>query len=257
MKAVILAGGRGRRLDDLSQTRNKSLVEVMGKPLIEYSLDCAAATNVDEIVVVVGYRAEEIINSYGIWHRKKRLRYVIQREQEGLVHAVQCAAEALDGHDFVLLLADEILINARHQALLDEFARGNCFAICGVLPVEDGQLIRKTYTIVQDKEGTIYRLIEKPRRPINSIMGTGNCVFKNDILKYVEFTPIHHERQEKELPDLIQCSIDDGHIIKSFVICSKYVNVNTKEDLLLAERYLAASRQAVAEAAPPVGDPRQ
>ena len=238
MKALILAGGRGSRLDDLSARKNKCMIPVKGRPAIEYSLDCALKAGIEEIVLVVGYRAEEIINAYGNHYKNKRLRYALQWEQTGLVNAMACAREALDGSDFMLMLGDEILINPRHREMLDEFGKGDAFALCGILHVEDRDLIKRTYTLMHSNENVVYRLIEKPRNPLNNLMGTGNCVFKNGILDYIEVTPIHHERKEKELPDLIQCAIDDGKTVKSFLICDRYTNINSREDIVTAERLL-------------------
>jgi len=237
MKGLILAGGRGKRLDELSINKNKCMIEVNGKPMIEYSLNYASETDVDEIIVVVGHRAEEIINTYGNKYKDKRLRYVIQWEQKGLVHAIECARDAIVGDDFMLLLGDEILVNPKHQYMLDEFRKGDVFALCGVLWVDDKDLIKRTYTLIHDSNNIIYRLVEKPRNPLNNFMGTGDCVFKNNIFDYIEVTPIHHERKEKELPDLIQCAIDDGKIIKSFIICDNYVNINSKDDIIFAEGF--------------------
>ncbi len=249
MKALILAGGRGTRLNGLSEGSNKCMYRISDRPVIEYSLDNAAALDVDEIVVVVGYRADEIINTYGNRYNGKRLRYAIQWEQKGLVHAVQCSASALEGHDFVLFLGDEILINPCHQAMLDEFKKGEVFALCGVLRVEDREQIKRTYAIISDENGVIYRLIEKPQRQPNNIMGTGDCVFKNELLDYIEMTPIHHVRKQKELPDLIQCTIDDGKLVRSFNICDKYTNINTIDDIETAEGFFACSEKRVKERA--------
>lgn len=231
MKALILAGGRGKRLDELSKNMNKCMIDVHGRPVIEYSLDNAASTDVDEILLVVGYRAEEIINHYGISYKGKRLRYVLQWEQKGLVHAMECAAEALAGDDFMLLLGDEIMLNPRHAELVASYKTSNVFAVCGILPVENRELIRRTYTLIQDENRVIHRLVEKPRKPFNNLMGTGDCVFSNRILEYISVTPIHHERQEKELPDLIQSAIDDGNTVKSFIICDGYGNINSIDDI--------------------------
>ncbi len=238
MKALILAGGRGKRLDELSKNKNKCMIEVHGRPVIEYSLDNAASTDVDEILLVVGYRAEEIINNYGISYKGKRLRYVLQWEQKGLVHAMECASEALAGDDFMLLLGDEIMLNPRHAELITSYKSSNAFAVCGVLQVEDCELIRRTYTLIQDENRVIHRLVEKPRKPFNNLMGTGDCVFNNRILDYISVTPIHHERQERELPDLIQCAIDDGMRVVSFDVCDRYANINSCDDIVFSEANL-------------------
>jgi len=236
MKALILAGGRGKRLDERSIETNKCMIPIKGQPVIEYSLNCATHTaGIDDIIIVVGYRAEEIINTYGTRYKNKKIKYVIQWERKGLVHAIECAKEAIDGEDFMLLLGDEVLVNPRHQAMLDEFQKNDFFIICGVLTVEDQDLIKRTYTLIHDANHTIYRLVEKPRHPFNKFMGTGDCVFRNSIFNYIDLTPIHHERQEKELPDLIQCAIDDGKTVKSFIICDRYSNINSEDDIQRAE----------------------
>src|SRR3954463_10196452 len=110
MKALILAGGRGKRLESHSADRNKCMLEFAGKPLIEHSLMSAFSISPNEIVIVVGYLAEQIINHYGTSYRGVRIRYAIQNEQRGLVHAIQCSSPFLGSSAFMLLLADEILL---------------------------------------------------------------------------------------------------------------------------------------------------
>lgn len=57
-----------------------------------------------------------------------------------------------------------------------------------------------------------YRPIEKPRKPSSPIMGTGNCVIANSLFDCLERPPINPQRGEKELPDLIQCAVDDDRV---------------------------------------------
>lgn len=231
MKALILAGGRGKRLGNITDSLNKCMLELSGKPVLEYNLDRAAELNIDEIILVVGHRAEEIINRYGINYKGKRIRYVIQWEQKGLVHAIECAKDAIDKDTFFLLLGDEVLVNSRHKEMLATFVNEDVFAICGVTFQKNKEKIRRTYTVLTDGDKRIYRLIEKPQSVLNNWQGTGHCVFKSDILSYIERTPVHPERGERELPDLIQCAIDDGWLVKIFNICDEYININTEEDL--------------------------
>jgi len=238
LKAVILAGGRGKRVNEISDSTNKCLFEVAGKSVIQYSLDNILETEIDEVIIVVGYFAEEIINHYGNRYKNLRIKYVIQLPQMGLVHALECAQKTLDGDDFLLMLGDEITINSKHQDMIDEFYKERALGICGVIKTDDKNNIRKTYSLIHDENNIIFRLIEKPRNPINNIMGTGNCVFKNELIEYIKFTPIHHERKEKEFPDLIQCAIDDGCLVKLFYLCSDYVNINSLNDLKIADKLI-------------------
>jgi dTDP-glucose pyrophosphorylase len=214
------------------------MIQVRGKHLIEYNLDCAIDVGVDDIVLVVGYKAETVINFLGNNYKGKAIKYVIQSEQKGLVHAIECAQKAINGADFFLMLGDEMLFNPRHQTMIAQFDNNkDIFGMCGIVEVADRNQIKKTYTLIQGPKNDIYRLIEKPRHPLNEFQGTGHCVFRNQIYDYIKYTPIHHERNEKELPDLIQCAIDDAKNIKAFIICDKYTNVNTHEDIQLAEDF--------------------
>lgn len=231
MKALILAGGRGKRLGQFSENQNKCMMRIAGKPLIEYSLDCAAKAGVEEIVVVVGYKAEEIINAYGNEYKQKTLRYVIQQEQRGLVHAIECSKDVIGDSDFMMMLGDEVLVNPKHGGMVKKYRDEGLFGVCGVVEVEDKSLISRTYAIIQSDDHRIFRLIEKPRNPQNNWMGMGNCIFKNEIFSYIEQSPINQKRGEKELPDLIQCAIDDGRIVKSFNLCDRYINVNSPVEL--------------------------
>jgi len=148
-------------------------------------------------------------------------------------------SKALNGDDFILLLADEIMIHPNPQQMIDTFNNENLFVLCGVTRVENRSQISKTYSVISNEaDNRIYRLIEKPRNPFNDIMGTGNCIFKNEIFDYVPYTPTNYMRKEKELPDLIQCTIDDGKPVKLFFINAEYVNINTPEDIAIAEKSL-------------------
>lgn len=231
LKALILAGGRGRRLASKSQSMNKCLLELNRRPVIENSLNYAVECNVDEIVIVVGYMAEMIINLYGINYKDKRVNYVIQDETHGLVHAIECARDAIDGADIFLMLGDEILVGPQHAKMIEKFRKEHLFALCGVMVQSVPEKISRTYSVIQDDKDTIFRLIEKPKHSMNNLQGTGNCLFQNEIYKYIEQTPINQQRGEKELPDLIQCAIDDGRPVKSFIICDWYTNINSEEDL--------------------------
>ena len=216
MKGLILAAGRGSRLREQTEEHSKCMLPMFGKPLIQYSLENAVRAGATEVVIVVAYRAEEIINRFGIEFQGVRLQYVFQDEPQGLVHALECSRETIGNEEFMLFLADEI---------------------------------RKTYAVIEDdRDQRIYRLIEKPRNPPNEIRGTGNCIFRAEIFDFVPLTPINQNRSERELPDLIQCAVDDGLPVKSFDIGDGYVNINTPEDIAIAEQENASRFLAPEEA---------
>ncbi len=235
MKALILAGGKGTRLKDQPDAPPKPLLKVGGKRLMDFSLQNAVSAGVTEIIVVVSYVTEEVINHYGSQYRGVPITYKIQNDPRGLVHAVECAAGAIGSSDFILMLADEVFLTFSVTPLVERFHDEQLFAVLGVVEVDDRHRISKTYSILADSAtGRIHRLIEKPRRPHDHVMGTGNCVLSNGILSYIDVTPVNQARGEKELPDLIQCAVDDGQPVKMHIISDRYINVNSMEDFRAA-----------------------
>jgi len=238
MKAVILAGGRGSRLNEFTKDKNKSMLTLLGKPLIEYNLEHALQAGVKEIIIVIGYKKEEIIAYVGSNFRGIKVVYVEQKEQKGLVHAIETASKAIGDADFFLMLGDEFLVDANIKGMVARFRKNDCYILCGVVPEPDKSSIAKTYSVMGNEQGRIFRFIEKPRFPINNIKGTGHCIIKNELLHYIPKTPINMIRQEKEMVDLFQLAIDEGKKVETLLITKSYVNVNTQEDLQLAQELI-------------------
>ena len=238
MKALILAGGRGSRLNKLTEDKNKSMLKLFEKPLIEYNLNHAVMLKVKEIIIVVGYKKEEIIRHIGKEYRGIKVSYVVQPKPRGVVNAIECARESLGSDDFVLMLADEIVPEARLKEMHSQFIKKNLFVLCGVVFENDKSSISKTYAAMVNEMGRVFRLIEKPRFPINKIKGTGHCFLKNEMLDYIERTPINANRGERELVDWIQCAVDEGKNVFVYKISEGYVNINTEDDFNLAKKLL-------------------
>ncbi len=246
MKALILAGGRGSRLKEITKEKNKSMISLFEKLLIEYNLDHAVEAEVSEIVIVIGYEGEKIKKEVGKEYKGIPIKYAIQKEQRGLVNAIECSKEVIGTSDFILMLADEIIPKADINGMIKRFKEEKLFALCGIVYEEDKSSIGKTYSAMINEEGRIFRLIEKPKVAINKIKGTGHCVLRNEIFDYIERTPINANRGEKELVDLIQVSIDDGKRVYIHKISEGgYVNVNTKEDYNLAKELIQKNNPRV------------
>ena len=82
MQAVILAAGKGLRLRPFTEHHPKPLIPVAGKALIEYTLE-SLPDSISEIIIVVGYLANQIKDHLGDeWHGKP-IKYVVQETLQG------------------------------------------------------------------------------------------------------------------------------------------------------------------------------
>src|SRR3990167_6634769 len=94
MQAVILAAGRGTRMRELTESTPKALLEVAGRPLLEYAFD-ALPEAVDEVILVVEYLGGSIHDRFGPDYFGKRLLYVEMEELHGTAAALWMAKDIL------------------------------------------------------------------------------------------------------------------------------------------------------------------
>ncbi len=117
MQAVILAAGRGSRMGALTESTPKPLLPLAGKRLIERTIESLPEA-VREVIVVVNYRAEDIIAALGEERSGKKIRYVRQAERLGTGHAVHAAREHL-GDRFLVLMSDDVYSRADMERSLE------------------------------------------------------------------------------------------------------------------------------------------
>jgi choline kinase len=79
MQAIILAAGQGTRLRPLTDSCPKCLVEVRGKPILQYQLESLSEAGVRECIIVVGHRATQVRNAFGTRFRDLSIKYVENR----------------------------------------------------------------------------------------------------------------------------------------------------------------------------------
>jgi len=109
MKALILAGGRGKRLRPLTDKIPKSLITVNKKPLIRYTINYLKKFGIDDITICSGYKSKQI-ESY----LKKNnnfncdIRYSIEKEPLGTAGAIKKAINDITDKSFIVINGDVI-----------------------------------------------------------------------------------------------------------------------------------------------------
>lgn len=76
MQAIILAAGMGSRLKEHTKDIPKAMIKIHDKPLIFHALDCLSKNNIDEVIIVVGYKKDIIIDAIGDVYNGMKIRYV-------------------------------------------------------------------------------------------------------------------------------------------------------------------------------------
>jgi NDP-sugar pyrophosphorylase family protein len=130
MKAVILAGGYGKRLRPLTDEKPKPMIEVLNIPIIEWQVKWLSKCGIKEFVVCVGYMKEQIIDHIGSGSRLGvKVGYAVEEEPLGTGGALSNAASLLAGQDSFFMLNGDVLTEqaTAHQRQQLAFA-GACSA---------------------------------------------------------------------------------------------------------------------------------
>jgi len=153
--AVVLAAGKGTRMEsDLP----KVLMECCGQPLIQYVLDALRKAGVDQFLVVVGYRSDDVRRALA---GQTDIAFVEQTEQLGTGHAVAVCRESLVRHQGPVLVVtgdSPMTQSSSIEALLQLYNSDHPACILGTLIKEDPTGLGR---IVRDDEGNFLGIVEE------------------------------------------------------------------------------------------------
>ncbi len=228
---VILAAGEGVRMVPLSAERPKPLLPVLGRPVIVHQLASMREVGIDEAIVVVGKGATEIRSRLGDGTAHGvRIRYAEQEEPQGIAHAVSVVEPLVGDRPLLLMLGDVFFSAPRFGELLAMRERGFA-AVLAAKDEEDPAAIQRNFAIVLAADGSVKRVIEKPRHPPTRLKGCGVYLFEPVFFDAIRRTPRSVLRDEYELTDAIQVFIDDGQRVGVAEVVERDVNLTYPRDL--------------------------
>lgn len=245
--AVVMAAGKGTRMaSDLP----KALVEVAGRPMIEYVLDALDEAGVERTIVVVGYRADDVRAALA---GRAGLATVEQTEQLGTGHAVMVCRQRLAEHDgpVFVIAGDNPLIqsdsvarlfqeydagqttgrNGRVSCVLGTVRRDDPFGLGRVIRDENGEFA----AIVEEKDATDQqRLVTE----VNMSYYVFDCRDLLDSLDSLRCENAQGEYYITDVPGLMKAAGGEVRALEVLKPCEA-LGVNTVEDLAAVEAAMA------------------
>lgn len=232
LTGVILAAGKGRRIQPFSDETPKPLLPVLDRPLILWQIEAMRSLGIHDVVVVIGHLGHHVVRALGDGSgHGVRLRYVEQEHTLGIAHAVAQLEPHVD-QPFLLFLGDIFFETAGLEGMVELFARHDVDAVLAVKLEDDREALRRNFTVAQDADGFVRRVVEKPRFPRTSLKGCGLYLFDVTIFDAVRRTPRTALRDEYELTESIQIFIDDGYGVQAAPVVQSDLNLSEPADLL-------------------------
>ncbi|MEA2449648.1 MAG: mannose-phosphate guanylyltransferase [Thermoleophilaceae bacterium] len=183
MQALVLAGGEGTRLRPLTLTTPKPVMPLAGRPFLSFMLDWLARHGVDEVLLSLGYRADDVARVLGDIHHGMRLRYVIEDEPLGTAGPLRLAADEglIDGR--VLVLNGDCLTDLDLTAMMARHDETGAAGTIALVPVED----TSSYGVVPTKEsGEVEAFLEKQPGPApTNLINAGTYVLEKSVIDLI------------------------------------------------------------------------
>ncbi|VVB89712.1 Bifunctional protein GlmU [uncultured archaeon] len=226
MKAVILAAGEGLRCRPLTLTRSKVMIPVANKPLIEHIINAVAENGVKEIILVIGYKKERIMDYFGNGiDFGVKINYAFQDAQLGTAHAVKKVRGYVDT-DFLVLNGDNLV----DAGTIADLLAGRSGTVT-LLAVEREQTTG--YGVVISENGRVKKILEKPKEVVSHLVNAGVYMFSQEIFDEIDKTPLS-ETGEYAITDTIQAMIQRGDIVSMVKTKSMWIDAVHSWDFLKA-----------------------
>lgn len=238
IKGVVLAAGRGMRMRQITRNVPKPLLPIANKPILEHIVDALLGAGITELLFIVQYRKEQIIEHFG--HGKRfgaNIAYLEQPEMKGTGEAAGFARDFVGDDNFLLIFGDIMTPPKNIPGVLETFRTHTPFMVLTVRHVDDPWNGAAVYV----DDGVVQRIVEKPPQgsSTTNFDNAGIFAFSNDIfqlLDRIEISP----RGEYELTDAVQMAIQRKLPVRAYELQGFWSNISSPEDLIATNDLLLA-----------------
>lgn len=225
MQAVILAAGEGTRMRPLTENRPKVMLPIGNRPMLEHIINEVRDAGIKDIILIVGYRKESVMDYFGDGSRcGVSIRYITQESQSGTGHAFGMAASICE--DRFIALNGDVMVTSGH---IRKVICRDEDAVITVKEVDDP----RAYGVIERDGGRVTRIIEKSPEPPTNLANAGVYLFDRSIFDAIARTKLS-PRGEIEITDSLQCLIDSGKTVGYERMDDQWLDVGRPWELLMA-----------------------
>ncbi len=235
MKGVILAAGKGERLEPMNASRPKHILPIGGSPLIFHTIRAMQKAGITEVIIVVHHMGDMIASCVGDGSALSvKVNYADQGRLGGTGDALRAAAPLIGSDDFLLIYGDLAFKPYLLVDLISFWERSGGQGAIGAIRLSDAS----EYGAIESIGGQLVRIMEKPCFPGPGLVNAGMYVLPGRILKYLEATPLS-ERGEYELTSTINIAAENGMVFSIYELREgSWVDVGRPWNILEANQML-------------------
>jgi NDP-sugar pyrophosphorylase family protein len=226
-RAVIMAGGEGRRLRPLTESTPKPLISVGGKPLIEIMIERLRQSGVADITVALHHKSEMIRDRLGDGgHLGVRIDYALEPKPLGTMGALTLLRDRLRVPFFVVNA--DILTKCDFRAMWEFHRSQGAVAMTVGVSIHQVDIPYGEFTL---HDGRVTRVEEKPRKefPVNA----GIYLVDPSVIDLIP------AGEYFDATDMIRVLVDKGRVVAAHLIREYWLDVGRLPDLEKANRDIA------------------
>ena len=211
MKAIILCAGLGKRLKPYTDKIQKTMLQLHSKPFLEYIINGMIYAGFRDVILVVGYRKEQIIDYFGTGKKwNVNIEYIEQKELNGTGGALLLCENSIPDEHFFLTWGDILLPYEIYKSVYSIYQKENHDYILVANYTKDPYLGAAIHC-----DGLFCKnIIEKPEKG-TSKSNLNNCgvfIFSKAIFEILK-TLSPSERGEIEVPKALLIGIKERNWI--------------------------------------------
>ena len=219
MQCVILTAGKGTRMLPITLNTPKPLIPILGKPILGHIIDSLPSA-IDELIIVVGYKAEKIKEYINENYPDRSVVFVEQTETLGTGHALSLCKDVLEGN-FLVMPGDDL----HGKKALEEIVTTSTGLV-----VSTSEHPERFGVVVTNEDGTVKEILEKPTNPPSNVVSTGVMVLTKDVFSY----PQHRQPNGEYYLTEAFTEYAKTHPVTT-VLQSTWIPLGYPEDILKAE----------------------
>ncbi len=229
MKAIILTAGEGTRMRPLTVTKPKTMLQVGGKPILQYNVESLRDAGIKDITMVVGYREDIIKDHFGNGTDfGTNINYVTQKERLGTAHAIGSTRGTVEGN-FIILNGDIIVDPILIRDIIDKYESGNARSALVLTEVDDPS----SFGVVELDGDRITNIIEKPEpgEAPSNLINAGIYLFDDQIFEAIKKTE-KSQRGEYEITDSLLIQIKSNERVLGLKSKNNWIDIGRPWELL-------------------------
>jgi len=220
--AVIMAGGRGQRLQPLTDLIPKPLLKVGEKAIMEHILDRLIMFGIDDFWISVKYLGKKIEQYFGSGKEKNiNLEYVWENEPLGTIGAISQIENFK--HDYILVTNSDLLTNIDYEQFFLEFIKQQADLALLTIPYQ----VSIPYAVLETSDGKVKSFKEKPTYTYYS--NGGIYLMKREMLHFIPKNKFYNAT------DLMEELIQKNHKVISIPFSGYWLDIGKHEDFEKAQ----------------------